>query len=253
MKNARLSILITPFATLALLEFYYFQPSYIYLVLVLGNLLIAFSLWNAVRVSDINKEWWNFSILPMMFFSGVIAYSTMLRQSLVLHGWFLVASILIFYYLKFCYYFLLKPFFYKVSSIENFSSYLNFLSFFLFASTLYGMQSFLDMPTLPMVLALLLVSCLLVYQIFRANNFKIKNSLAYLIVGPLSVAELGWAISYLPANNNVSGLILAILYYMQVDLIRFQLSGKLDRAKVKLLIIFSLVSVLIILLTARWL
>ncbi|KKQ60297.1 MAG: hypothetical protein US81_C0025G0004 [Parcubacteria group bacterium GW2011_GWE2_38_18] len=253
MKNARLLILLAPLVILALLELYLYKPSYIYLVLALGNLLIVFTLWRATSLSEINKEWWNFSILPVAFFSSVIAYSTILRQPFIVHSWFFIAAVLIFYYLKFCYYYLLKPFLYKVSSIENFSSYLNFLSFFLVASTLYGMQSFLDMPTLPLVFALICTSGLLIYQIIWANNFKIKNSLAYLIVGSLSVAELGWTISYLPINNNVSGLTLAILYYMLVDLIRFELSGKLDRTKIKLLIAFGLASVIIILLTARWL
>lgn len=253
MKYIKGFVLFVSLALFVLLEFYFYNPKTIYIVLVSVDLTIIFTLWAASHYSDINKEWWNFSLLPVVFFSAVVAYSTLLRNAYLAHLLFFGSAILIYYYLRLCYYYLLKPFLYKASSIENFSSYVNFLSFFLFVSTLYGLQSFLDMPAWQMILILMTVSSLLIYQVIWANKFKLEKSFEYLILGSLSVVELGWAIYYFPVNSNVSGLTLAILYYILIGLIRFKLSGKLDRPKIKLFLAFGFVSIIIILLTARWL
>jgi hypothetical protein len=68
----------------------------------------------------------------------------------------------------------------------------------------------------------------------------------------LILVELFWSISFLPFNYNITGLILAVCYYVIIGLVKNHLLGKLDAAKVKMYLILGGVSLFLIMLTARW-
>lgn len=253
MKHNRLLPPLIPLLVLVFLEFYFFSPKSIYVSLVLINLLIFFPLWQFSRASQVDKEWWNFFILPAVFSTSLIAYSTLLRHSSLVQALFFLNIVILYFYLRSSYYYFLRPSAYKVSAIENISSYGNFIAFFLLASTIYGLQSFIDAPLWLLMLILAAASILIIYQVVWANKVKRQNKIIYVFIGCLILVELGWSISFLPLNYNVAGLTLAICYYMLIGMIRFHLLDKLDIKRIKLYIGFGLASILIILLTSRWL
>lgn len=252
MKLNRFLPLITPALILALFEFFYFSPKMIYISLVLSNLLIFFSFWHFTRQSTIDKEWWNYATLPSLVTSAVIAYSVFLSSKGIIQLLFIFSVVFLYIYLRHVYYYLLSPTNYEVFSIENLSSYLNFISFFLFASSVYGVQLFLGLPIWPLEIFMLFISGLSFFQMVWVNKIDIKAGMPYILICSLVVLELSWAFSFLPFNFNILGLCLSVCYYVLTGLAKNFLQDKLNEKNVKAYLIFGSISLLLIIITAKW-
>lgn len=252
MKLDRLLPLFVPLAVYALAEIYFFYPKFIYAAAAAINALIFFAVWRFCAASQIDKKWWNYLILPAVMATAVMAYSVFLSYKTVIQLLFAVNLVFLYFYLRYIYYYLLNPDSYKTFSIENISSYAGWLSFFLIAAVIYGLESFLNLPILLLALIILAATALLSYQIIWVNKIELKSSLPYILISCLIVVELCWSIYFLPFNYNISGLCLAICFYVINGLIKNQLLGELDRVKIKIYLALGSASLTLILFTARW-
>jgi len=251
----RLLPLLAPFVVLIGLETLLVNHQLIYGVVLIVNIVMVWVIWRLTKSSSVNKEWWHFSIMPVVYFSSVVMYTTLLRLEdvyLIQILYFISATILYFYF-RFCYYYLLRPIAYKVSSIENLSSYANFISFYFIAASLYGFQAFLKMSSWPLLAGLATACILMIYQLFWASKISFKASATYIFVISACLLELAWALSFWPLNYHVVGLSLAIGYYILANLSRFSLIGQMDSQKIKYNLWFAGLSLLMLWLTARWL
>ncbi|MFH1233753.1 MAG: hypothetical protein V1649_03860 [Patescibacteria group bacterium] len=244
---------LIPLIVFVFFEIFFSYPKMIYVIFVLVNLTIFFPLWQWAKASNINKQWWNFFILPAIMSSMVIAYSIFLNNKILIQSLFIIDIFFLFFYLRSVYYYLIYPQSYELFSIENISSYGNWLTFFFLSATVYGLQSFLDLPIWLLELIMLAVIILIVYQTIWANKIDFKKGLPYILICCLILIELSWAISFLPFNYNIAGLILAIGYYILIGLVKDHLLDKLDKKTVKTYLGIGLTSLFLILLTAQWL
>jgi hypothetical protein len=69
-------------------------------------------------------------------------------NELVAHLVFLVGAGLQYYYLRFLYLYLHKPYAYAPTSIENIAIYGSFVGVFWATATIYGLQSFINLASL---------------------------------------------------------------------------------------------------------
>jgi hypothetical protein len=98
----------------------------------------------------------------------------------------------------------------------------------------------------------MIITWLLVYQMFWASKIIGKNVRLVTVIISLVIAEIAWSIAYLPFAYNISGLILAICYYIIVGLAKDHLLGKLDKKSIKFYLIFGFLGIIIILAMAKW-
>lgn len=245
--------LLIPLLVFVLDEIYFFYPKLIYVCFVLADLLIFFAIWQFSRKSDIDKSWWNYLILPAVLSAAVMAYSVFISSGFFIQLLFVFNLVFLYLYLRYLYYYLLNPSVYVIFSLENLSSYINWLAFFFLAATVYGLESFLNLPTFWLMLAMLGVTVLLVYQIIWVNKIELKIGLPFILISCLILAELAWSISFLPFNHNISGLSLAICYYVIIGLVKNHLLDKLDLKKAKMYLTVGSLSLFLILFTAKWL
>lgn len=252
MKFNRLLPLFIPLAVYVLAEMYFFYPRLIYVAVVLINLLIFFAVWQFCAASQVDKEWWNYLILPAVTSTVIIAYTVFLSSKALIQLLFVLNLAFLYFYLRYVYYYLLNPSLYETFSIENISSYIGWFSFFLLAATIYGLQSFLNLPIFRLALIMLAVTTLTVYQAIWVNKIDFKKGLPHILISCLILVELCWSISFLPFNYNISGLCLAICFYAIVGLVKNHLLDKLDMTKVKMYLILGSVSLFLILFTAKW-
>lgn len=252
MKFNRLLPLLVPMLVFLFEEIYFFSPKLVYVAAVLVSLLIFFAVWQFSRASTVDKRWWNYLILPVIMSVAIMAYSVFISNKLIIQLLFVANIIFLYLYLRYVYYYLLNPPAYEIFSIENISSYINWLTFFLLASTVYGLASFLNLSISWLVLIMIGLSAFLIYQIFWANKIEFRTGLPYILISCLILIELFWSISFLPFNYNISGLSLAICYYIIIGLVKNYLLDKLDKAKVKMYLILGAVSLFLVLLTAKW-
>lgn len=245
--------LLVPLLIWLFLQIFYFNPRLIYVVLVLSNIFLFYACWQLSRASKIDRRWWDYLILPGLLSSFTILFSIFIPDKLFIQIIFVILTIALYIYLKHLFYYLLEPTSYQEGSLGNISSSLNFVTFFLLASVIYGLQSFLNFSVVVLSLIILIVSFLLIYQIIRVNKINFKHGLLYILIGCLVMVELAWSISFLPFNYIVAGLILSICYYILINLIRNYLLGELNSKKVRIYLIIGLIGIVFALLTSRWL
>jgi len=253
MKLNRFLPLLIPLIIYALDEMYFFYPKLIYVAAILINLLIFFTVWQFCVKSQVDSEWWNYLILPAVMSTAVMAYSVFLSSKSIIQLLFILNLVFLYIYLRHIYYYLLNPSAYEIFSIENLSAYLSWLSFFLISASIYGLESFLNLPILSLALVMLFITALIVYQIIWVNKIEFKKGLPYILISCLILVELCWSISFLPFNYNISGLSLAICFYVVIGLVKNYLLDKLDITRVKMYLIVGSVSLFLILFTAKWL
>lgn len=250
--SMRMLPLIIPIIIFVLLEIFFFYAKMIYVILVLADLLIFFTLWQFCRRSQVDKKWWHYLILPVLTLSAALTYTIFLTNKTIIQVLFILTVVLIYFYLRYVFYYLLAPLNYKVFSIANISSFTNFLTFFLLAAIFYGLQSFLNISVWLLEVIMLPIFLLLIYQIVWANKIEIKKALLFILIGGFILFQFSWSISFLPFNYNISGLSLALTYYILAGLIINFLLDKLDKKKIRMYLAVGLVGLFLILITAKW-
>ncbi len=249
----RLLPLFIPLLIWAFIQIFYFNPKLIYVVLVLVNAVLFYAVWQLTRDSSVDNKWWNYLILPSLLLSFTILFSLFVQNKLLIQIIFVALSASLYIYLKHSFYYLLEPISYREDSLSNISASLNFVTFFLLASVIYGLQSFLNFSVLLLSFIVLVIGFLLIYQIIWANKIGFKKGLIYILIGCLIIVELAWSISFLPFNYIATGLILAICYYILVNLIKNYLLDELDSKKVRTYLLIGLIGIILVLFTSRWL
>lgn len=252
MRYNKLLPIFLPLATFFLLELFYFKPKLIYLVIVISVLLFFFTLRQFIIAAGKKENIFNYLILPAFFLISACMFSVLATNQILVQFIFLICYIFLSIYFRSIYYYFIKPDKYQKNSLENLSSYGNFLSIFFISSGVYGMQSFLGANVWLLMLFLLLFTTIIIHQVFWANKILTKSSFLFIIILPLAFLEIAWSISFLSLSYYVLGLILAVCYYMVIGIVRFYLIGRLDAQIIRLYLIFGFLSIFSVLLTSRW-
>ncbi len=251
MKHGYIFVFLTPLINLLLLELFFFYPKFFYISLILINLLIIISVKKVINPETSLKNLFNSLILPILFSTSLITYSILLSNKFFVHFLFVVSFFFIYYYLKNVY-LRGRESEEAVNFFENISSYGNFLTLFFTFSTIYGMRSFLNIPIWPLVLIMAIIVLLVVYESLWTNKLKTYKNTIYIFLICLILTQIAWSIYFLPLNYNTLGLTLAICYYILIGVLKNFLRKNLDKRTIKLYLIFGLLSIVLIFLTASW-
>jgi hypothetical protein len=188
----------------------------------------------------------------MYFYIGIILFTAIIPNRSTVQLLFLLNLFFQYFYFRTVYNYLIRSEDYQNYSLENISSYGNFLGIYFMSSAIYGLQSFLNTPVWQVMLAMLLVVGLAIYQVFWTNGIVFKNGFLYILTLCLILIEIAWAATFLPSSFYILGLLFSICYYMLIGITRFYLLEKLDKRIIKLYLIYGFSSILLVLLTARW-
>jgi hypothetical protein len=252
MINKRSLPLIMPMIAFIGYEIIHKKPELIYIS---GSFLVILHLIACARLIKNTKseeKWFDISIFPFLNTVAVLLFSLFLPKSFN-HILYILGIVLIYFYYRIIYYYLEKPEKYENNSLENLSSYANFINFYFAASSVYGMQVLLGVDVWKLILAFLVFTGLSIYQGFWAAGFKNSLNLFYIAILCVILVQIAWAISFLSLSYYVLGLILSMCYYVAFGLTKYHLLGILNKRIVKLYLFFGFTSILAVLLTARWL
>jgi hypothetical protein len=241
-----LFVLITPFLNLILFEAFFFKAGLFFGVLAASELVLLIAVRVITGKKIISRELWNFSIFPLLFSGSLAAYSLLIVNHLAVHFLFALNAFFIYYYLKNIYRGEQKDF------LENISSFGNLLTVFFSFSVIYGLESFLGSPIWLLIVCSAALIMIIIYQILWANAVKAENVLAYVFLSGLLLTEIAWAVYFLPFNYNTLGLLVTICYYLLVGFIKLSSGEKLTNRNIKLYLVSGCASLLLILLSAKW-
>ena len=252
MKYNRFLPLLIPLFSWILLEIYYTKAQLVYVALVLFMLAVFFTCRQFAIASEHNEKWWDMAILPFVVYVGIIGITMLIPSVWLVQTLFFIGTVFQYFYFRSLYSFLFKPKQYRFGTLENLSSYGNFLAFYFIASTIFGLQVFVNFDVWILVIVLVFFVALIVYQVMWANKIERKRSILYILLASLILAEITWAASFLTLSFYILGLLTAICYYILIGLSRFYLLDKLSHKVIKYYLIFGFGSIMVVLLTAKW-
>lgn len=133
----------------------------------------------------------------------------------------------------------------------NIASYLAMVTYFLYAAGLLWLMVFFAFPLWLAALVLSGIALLMTYQALWALGMAVERGWPYLVAIPVVTIELLWAVSFLPTSVYVGALVLAAGYYVATGCSRNQWLGTLNRRVVLRYVVTSVVSLLVVLMTAK--
>jgi hypothetical protein len=138
------------------------------------------------------------------------------------------------------------------NNLPDLSSNFSFLSWFFLLSAVYGLQLFLDLSYWILILVLIILALLTTYQYLWINNLKGKENHILIFLSAFVVAQLAWSVYFLPFDYNSLGIIMALIYYVFLNLMRLYLGHNWYKKNLQSLLVFAGLIMLFVLLTLKW-
>lgn len=253
-KSKSLVILFLLVSLLAL-ESFLVWPKAVYVALGLINVLLIWLIRYLVKKKQATDGWGNFIILPVIFVSGVIAYTSLIPESnfinkLLVQFLFAIALYFVFHYLKELTKYLSQS--ESANELINFSSGFSFLALFFSISSILGLQLFLNLSYWVLLLVIILIIGGLTYQFLWLNRLNSKDNRLLTIINILVLAQVTWVLYFLPFDYNILGLLLVLSFYLLINALKLYLGDNLNRRHLKPLFIFVFIILLLIFLTVKW-
>ncbi len=247
-------IVIANLSIWLLLETFIFWPKFFYVTLFLLNVALVLAVYFLVR-REAGYRWWNLWILPFLVLNSIVAYIILIPQDVWFNKFFIQALFVLaigfnFSYFKNAYDSVFHP--EQPNNMLALSSNFSFLSWFFLLSAVYGLQLFLNLSYWILVVVLIVLSLVTTHQYLWVNNLRGKDNYIFVFLSAFIVAQLAWSIYFLPFDYNSLGMMMALIYYVFLNLIRLYLNHNWNRKNLKSLLVFSGVIMLLILLTLKW-
>jgi len=226
---------------------------FIYLFLSVADIAVILTIIIFGKQGRNKKDIISFLILPLLYVNFSVVYGVFISMEWIVHLIFIADFLFLFSYFKYIYLYLFKPGYYKPQSIENLSFYSSFLISFLIFASAFAFQSFLDLAVWKIAISILVFVSLVLYQVFWSAKTVVARNLVFIFVITLLFVELYWAASFLTFDFNVSGLIMASVFYMTIGLTKNYLLEKLDKRIIKIYLSLGLAAIALAILTSEWL
>lgn len=248
-------IVLTNLSIWLLLETFVFWPKFFYVILLLLNVALVAAVYFLMRKAELGRAWWNFWILPFLVLNSVVAYAILIPQDIWFNKFFIQALFVLIIGFNFSYF---KNIYNSVfhsdqpNNLPNISANFSFLSWFFMLSAVYGLQLFLNLSYWILIIVLIVLALLTTYQYLWINNLRGKENYIFVFLSAFVVAQLAWSAYFLPFDYNSLGIIMALIYYVFLNLIRLYLGHHWNKKNLKSLLVFAGAIMLLVLLTLKW-
>jgi membrane protein YdbS with pleckstrin-like domain len=166
-----------------------------------------------------------------------------------LHLFFLAA---LFVYLRNLYIYLFKPLKYKSQSLENINFLISFVVIFYSVAGVLSLKNFIDLNLWQIIIPIAIVLFFILFQLFCLYQVKFKNNIIFSTILTLNIMEIVLISTFLPHTYSIIGLVIAIVFYASAGLSLLHLSYKLTKVQVKTHLGLSIIFLLLIFLSSRW-
>lgn len=133
------------------------------------------------------------------------------------------------------------------------SLYGGLLTVFLAATSMFGLQSFLSLSPWPLLLLFIVVLFINTQVIAFSQSWRKQENWYLWPILALLTGEIAMMLTLLPLNYLISAILCTLAYYSVINFARLYLNNNLSGRKIKNYALFTAISLIVILLTARWL
>ncbi|OGF30548.1 hypothetical protein A2300_01685 [Candidatus Falkowbacteria bacterium RIFOXYB2_FULL_35_7] len=96
------------------------------------------------------------------------------------------------------------------------------------------------------------LSLAMIYSIYWSHKIIWAKSKLFIFIVPLILLELFWAVSYLPFNYYVNGILMAVFLYVLVGLGKLFLQESLNKKQIINYLVVAVISIILIVFSAQW-
>lgn len=197
-----------------------------------------------VRIEEKDRFRTTQAMLPILAAGGLTGFTLFLPINNWLHGYFILASLLLFWLLKHA----------TKMAYPTWNWTLATIVLFLDTATILGLRFHLY-DTIPLVVTLalvFLVSFLICFQAHRRVVPLITDTALIALAVSIALTEIAWAMQFLPLHYVVQAGVLVCFYYVSFHLISVSYERRLDRRDLVEFGIVGSAALALILSTARW-
>lgn len=248
---------ITPFlvAIAALLGYatFVFRFAHPFLAIGVSFVCVALPLARLLRFHVQEFSFWFFLGIASLFFLssfGVLFLSETMWVSVVVA---IACAALLVLFTEFVFLYVHLPSRYQPFSIEHLTSLLNLLSIFFFSSFAFATRLLIQIPLSLLALLFFLLSFFLVYGVLWVTKAESFRSRLYALFGAIVLTELFACITFFPTGFYTNAALMTIFSYAFFGLTRTEALHKLSRDVVKRYIFVSVVLLLIVTISSKWL
>lgn len=229
-----------------------FHPEWIVWVGVVVFCIIVLSVWSLTSESGLRHTFWQFVWTPLVFIGSGFFFYLFIDDPLV--RWLFIGGLLTVYML------ILKNIFsfihhaeqYQPYALENIYGYVNMLSLFLFTASAYGASVLLGWTFWPLALATGVLASFLYMRTLWSHKIPWEHGKLFIMVLGIVTAELAYIVSLLPTAFVMNALLLVSVYYVLMNTTKDYLKATLNPRSVRTYVLISAATVVIALLTTKW-
>jgi len=236
----------------AVLENLLKAPKQIYWLTLVSFLVIILGVWQLTNRRLKDEKFWYLIVTPLFLFAGGLFFLSFLEGRFFKQFFVIVLSVLVWVFLQVVFLKFHLRAKYQAYSLENIATHFNLITVFLIASSFFNLTIFLGVPAWLLVIIFAIINILLIYQLVRLSDIALAVGWPYVVVITLIAAEIFWAVSFLPTSVYINGLIVTIVYYLITGLARNRLLGVWQKQVIKRYLLISLISLAVVLLSAKW-
>lgn len=248
---------ITPFlvAIVALLGYAAFVFRFAHPFFVMGTsvVCVASLLARLLRFHVQEFSFWFFLGIASLFFLssfGMLFLFETMWISIALAA--LCASLLVLF-TEFVFLYIHLPSRYQPFSLEHLTSLLNLLSIFFFSSFAFATRLLIQIPLSLLALLFFLLSFFLVYGVLWVTKAESFRSRLYALFGAIVLTELFVCITFFPTGFYTNAALMTIFFYAFFGLTRTEALHKLSPDVVKRYIFVSIILLLVVTISSKWL
>lgn len=224
------------------------DPRDFFILLIIAVIILPF-----VAFETVGRKFNRFFFLVMadlaIFVAAVYFFSSLLKM-----GWGL--QFLWFYYIWHLYRYLLAARNYyanKNSEFQYFTIYHTLINLFLISAIIFGFRSSLSLSIWPLLLSSLPLIFINTISLALNQKWLKLQSWSFWIFISILMVEVIMLLSFLPLNFLVLAVLSTLFYYSTINFIRLYFENRLSSRKIKNYAIFTIIALILIFLTARWL
>lgn len=247
----RLILFFTPIVWIAGIEVTKVQPA-LGLWIGIGLLFYLFLAVLIFKKYKIDRSFFHFITLPLLFGLSSFSFTAFLTSPNTILAVSILSAACLYLIFRQYYLYFNFPFRYQPYSLESLSLYLSLITgFFLFAS-FFGADSLFHLKFYFLMGGLLLLTGLLIYQFFWIHKIPLGKSRLFIFSIALILAELFFAITYLPTGFYVNSFLLTVCLYLMLGFSKHFLTNTLTKRRVIIYSVLAIVSIAVVLFTAQW-
>lgn len=194
----------------------------------------------------------HFMLTPLVLLSSLTVYVAFLQLGRLRVVLSLISSWLIYVYLENVHTYYSRPERYQSYVWINLATYLNVVAIFFLAGGWYWLHLFVNVPLLAGSAVIAVVAGALGSQQMALGSGSGRGWWPLALAVSVSMGELFYVLGWLPTTPFFNATVLMLAYYVQMGLSRNYLLGTLYPRVVRRYAVISVICLLLVAVTARW-